>query len=92
MLLQKEASSQFSPTTDIDFLKNRFEMILDGIQRNMQGRRDLCGWPTPENTLGDLSFALRKTIGLHDERRDFHWLRGLKHHGDLPLLGPSAQP
>ena len=41
MLLQKDASGQFSPTTDIDFLKNRFEMILDGIQRNMQGCRDL---------------------------------------------------
>jgi hypothetical protein len=32
ILLCKDASSQFSTTADIDFLKDRFEMILNGVR------------------------------------------------------------
>ena len=92
ILLSKDASGQFSATADINFLKDRFEMILDRVRGNMKGRRNLRGRPPVQNTLDHLPFPFREMIRLEEEWCDFDRLRLLENDGDLSLTCFSAQP
>lgn len=86
VLLSKNATSQFSSAPDIDFLKDRFEMILHGVRGNMQGGGYLrCRTPL-QKQVSYLSLSLREMISLHDERRDFHRVGDLEHHCHLSLF------
>src|SRR5262249_28266245 len=92
VLLRKDAPGQFSPTADMDFFKDRFEMILHGVRGHVKGGRYLRRGTSLQNQVGHLPFALREMIRLHDQRRDFYRTGDLEQHGQLTLFSPTREP
>src|SRR5215472_4587115 len=92
VLLSKDAPGQGSSTADIDFLKDRFEMILHGVRRDVQGGSYLRGRTALQNQVGHLPFPLGEMIRLHEEWRNFHRVGDLEHHSYLSWFSPTGEP
>jgi len=92
ILLGKELPNKLAPAAHADLLKDRFEVVLHRVCRDVKRLGDLRRRLPLRYKSHNFALAARERVRLHDELGDLNGSRYLDNHGDLPIRMCAGRP
>jgi len=90
-LLREDLRHEFPPAAHADFVKDRLQMVLDGVGGDVKRFGDCGGRQADHHLLKNLPFPLGESICGGYQWCDFHGLSQFNDHCDSLFLILSAQ-